>query len=119
MDEVEGSARLSALTQFYYRASLQKHLKSQLVKAAEKRGFVDFIISADNQAICCKNNPRLTQTVKNTTELYSNYRHNGGRQKTSRLLVFQDIYIYIFIYIYEIFHVTKPNSFSLLETKWV
>lgn len=87
MDEVEERARLSSDTVLLQ----SQHLKSQLVKAAEKRGFVDFIISADNQAICCKNNPRLAQTVKNTTKLYSSYRHNGVRQKTGRLLVFQDI----------------------------
>lgn len=61
---LRGLAALSALLQFYYKAKLQKYFNFQLFKTAEKRGLVDFICT-NNQAICCSNNHRLTQSAKN------------------------------------------------------
>lgn len=91
-DQVEGSARSSSDT-----VLLQSQPSG--VKAAEKRGFVDFIICTHNQAVCCKNNPRLTQPVKNTTKSYSNYSYNGARQDRQIPCVSRYIFIYICFHI--------------------
>lgn len=86
----EGSWIVCQLSQNFStdKARPQTDFHFQLLETAEKRGFVDFVICTNDQTICCNNNRRLTQSAKNITKLYSDYIHNGIRQKPGRLVVF-------------------------------